>query len=115
MRPTHRLYTRGPRAYGCDLLGVKTTTNKLPMWLLGIHWLIIINFVTQILYGAYMTFFVVSPGTSGPLWGAAKSVPFELMVTRRLYASETWIAIVGLSLYVAVTEVLPRRLGGDRA
>jgi hypothetical protein len=53
---------------------------------------------------------VFDPGTSGPLWTAAKSVPFELMMTRRLYASETWIAITGLSLYVAITEFLPRRL-----
>ena len=29
-------------------------------------------------------------------------------MTRRLYASETWIAIVGLSLYLAITEIAPR-------
>ena len=42
-------------------------------------------------------FFVVTPeGTTGPLFGAASTMPFELMVTRRLYASESWIAIAGL-------------------
>jgi len=57
-----------------------------------------------------MVFFVVNNGQSGPLWGMAKSIPFELMVTRRLYATETWIAMVGLSLYIGITEILPRLL-----
>ena len=28
---------------------------------------------------------------------------------RRLYAVETWIAMTGLAVYVAVTEILPRK------
>ena len=76
-----------------------------------LHWVIIANLLLQVLYGATMVFFVVTfPGVSGPLADAANEVPFELMVTRRLYASETWIAIVGLSLYLGLTEILPRRL-----
>ena len=84
--------------------------NKLnPLWRI-IHWVIIINLGIQVFYGAYMVFAVVTPGTAGPLWGAALEMPFEQMVTRRLYAAETWIAIVGLSLYLGVTEILPRIL-----
>ena len=30
------------------------------------------------------------------------------MVTRRLYAIECWIAIAGLSVYLAITEIGPR-------
>lgn len=32
-----------------------------------------------------------------------------MMVVRRLYAVETWIAVVGLSLYLALAEILPAR------
>lgn len=59
-----------------------------------------------------MVFFELTPGVIGPLGSAAKDVPIELMVTRRLYALETWIAIAGLSLYLGVVEILPRRLRG---
>ncbi len=88
-----------------------SATRDLPIWLRAIHWVILINFALQIFYGSYMTFFVVRPeGVSGPLWGAASSISHEMMMTRRLYASETWVAIVGMSLYFAITEVLPRQL-----
>ena len=32
----------------------------------------------------------------------------ELMVTRRLYAIEFWIATAGLAIYLALTEIGPR-------
>lgn len=86
-------------------------SRRLPIALLVVHWVIIANFAIQIAYGGYMVFAVVRPeNVSGPLWAAAKSMPFELMMTRRMYATETWIAIVGLSLYVGLTEMLPRLL-----
>ena len=78
-----------------------------PAWLV-VHWAIILNFAVQIGYGAYMVFVVVAPEGGGPLMGRANAFPFEQMLTRRLYASETWIAIVGLSLYLAITEIAPR-------
>lgn len=84
--------------------------KPLPPFLKALHWIIIVNFALQIGYGFYMTFFVVTTGKIGPLASAATSIPFELMMTRRLYASETWIAISGLSIYLAITEFLPRRL-----
>jgi hypothetical protein len=67
-----------------------------------IHWIIIINFILEIGYGMYQTFFVLGNGTFGPLFGASTTISFELMVTRRLYAIETWIAIMGLSIYLAI-------------
>ena len=74
-----------------------------------IHWVIIVNFAVQIAYASFMVFFVVSPpeGT-GPLFAAADSFPFEKMVTRRLYALECWVAITGLAIYLAITEIGPR-------
>ena len=84
--------------------------NKIhPFWRV-IHWVVIVNLAIQVGYGAYMVFFVVTGEGSGPLWGQALQMPFEKMVTRRLYATETWIAIVGLSLYLGITEILPRIL-----
>ena len=73
------------------------------------------NFALEIIYGGAMVFFVVTPGSIGPLGAGADGVPFEMMVTRRLYAAETWIAILGLSIYLGVTEVLPRRLAHSPA
>ncbi len=68
------------------------------------HWLIIINFVAEIIYGMVQTFFILlPPGASpGPLWGLSEEITQELMVARRLYAIETWIAIAGLSIYLAI-------------
>ena len=78
------------------------------LWLL-IHWFIIVNFLVQIVYAGYMVFFIVAPTEgSGPLFAMADSFPFEKMVTRRLYAAECWIAISGLSIYLAITEIGPR-------
>ena len=80
-----------------------------PFWRF-IHWLIIINFVIQIAYASYMVFFVVAPPEgSGPLFASADTFPFEKMVTRRLYALECWVAIGGLAIYLAITEIAPRR------
>jgi len=73
-----------------------------------IHWVIIINFAVEIVYANYMIFSVFSPAEAGPLFDKAKSFPFEMMMTRRLYAVEAWLAIVGLSIYLAITEIRPR-------
>ncbi len=77
--------------------------------LLTLHWVIILNFLFEVFYAAYMVFFVVKPeGHSGPLGAAANAIPFEMMVTRRLYAIEFWIAVAGLAIYLAITEIGPR-------
>ncbi|MHA1396071.1 MAG: hypothetical protein ACTSRZ_21410 [Promethearchaeota archaeon] len=73
--------------------------RKKILWKI-LNWVIIINFVLEIFYGAYQTFFVF--GTGLPLFGGSASLDFEHMVARRLYAIETWIAIVGLSIYLAI-------------
>lgn len=71
------------------------------------HFLIIVIFVTEILYGIYMVFFVIG-GRRWPLFAEAVNTPIEVILKRRLYAIETWIAMTGLGIYVAVTEMLPR-------
>lgn len=83
----------------------------LPLGLRVLHWVFIINFIANIVYGAYQLFVVLAPegGSVGPLWGAAKSLGHEQLMARRAYASEVWLSIVGLSLYLAITEYLPRR------
>lgn len=69
-----------------------------------LHWIIVVNFVVEIFYGMYQTFFILLPpsGQVGPLMGAAEEISYELMVSRRLYAIETWIAIAGLAIYLAI-------------
>ena len=72
-----------------------------------VHWAIILNFVIQIVYAAYMIFDVLAVGDGGPIGRAALSVDHEHMVTRRLYAIEFWVAMGGLAIYLAITEIGP--------
>lgn len=86
--------------------------KKLPMPWLVLHWAIILNFVFQVGYAAYIVFFVTKPaGVTGPLGKVAvqliKDNP-NLMLVRRAYATEFWIAMSGLAIYLALTEILPR-------
>ena len=88
----------------------KWTLGRVTLY--GVHWAIMINMAVEIFYASYMVFTVLKPaGVEGPLWGAAIKLIAEqpdLMMTRRMYATESWIAIVGLSIYVALTEIMPR-------
>jgi len=88
-----------------------TSSNPSSPWkwvLLMLHWGIIVNFALEIGYAGYMVFFVIAPEGGGPLMDKALTFPFEQMVTRRLYALECWVAIAGLSIYLAITEIAPR-------
>jgi hypothetical protein len=82
----------------------------LNKWWRIIHNLIILNFIVEIVYSSYMVFFAVG-GSRFPLLRSAVETPIEIIMKRRLYAIETWLAIAGLAIYVAITELLPRRLG----
>ena len=77
-------------------------------WWRILHWLILLNFVLEIFYGIYMVFGVIGGGR--PLFVRASGLPIDLMVKRRLYAIETWLAIVGFSIYLAITEIFPRKV-----
>jgi hypothetical protein len=63
-------------------------------------------FILEIGYGFYMVFFVVG-GSRWPLMAKAIETPIEVILKRRLYAIETWIAIAGLAVYLALTVFLP--------
>jgi hypothetical protein len=77
--------------------------------LLAVHWIIIINFLIEIVYASYVIFVILKPETGGgPLMDAAKTIDLDLMTRRRLYAIECWLAIVGLAIYLALTEIGPR-------
>jgi len=76
-------------------------------WLRVLHWVIIINFMIEIGYGLYMVFFAVG-GSRWPLLARAVETPIEVILKRRLYAIETWIAIAGLAVYLALTVFLPK-------
>lgn len=82
----------------------------LNRWWRIIHNLIILNFIVEIIYSTYMVFFVVG-GSRFPLLRSALETPIEIIMKRRLYAIEGWLAIGGLAIYLAITELLPRRLG----
>ena len=78
-------------------------------WWRVLHGFIIINFLIEIMYGFYMVFFVVG-GSRWPLMARATETPIEIILKRRLYAIEVWIAVAGLVVYIALTEFLPRKL-----
>ena len=85
------------------------STSRWRMFFLGLHWVIIINFAIEIVYAGHMVFNVLAPSDGGgPLFDRALEIPFEHMVTRRLYALECWLAMAGLSIYLGITEIVPR-------
>lgn len=89
-----------------------TMTKRLPRILRVIHWIILGNYLSNILYAAYQLFFVLKPpgGKAGPLWGQADDLAPDLMAARRGYAAEAWLSTAGLTTYLALTEYLPRIL-----
>jgi hypothetical protein len=75
-----------------------------------LHLGLVATFVAQCAYIGWQVFVVLRPpGVLGPLWGHALDIDHDLLVARRLYSQEGWQALVGLALYLAVTEILPRR------
>lgn len=81
--------------------------NKKHLWKI-VHAIIIANFLIEIVYCSIQVFVVLNAGTVGPLFGAALDMDMDLFLKRRLYAIETWIAIGGLAIYLAITELAPR-------
>lgn len=75
-----------------------------------LHVTIVVVLAVQVLYCLGQLVFVLQPpGTVGPLFGAAATLDPDLLVARRLYAIEMWVALVGLALYLGITEIAPRR------
>lgn len=90
-----------------DVKPLKHDTTAL-VWRV-VHWAIILHLLIEVIYSAYVIFVILQPeGHSGPLMSKAAEIPFELMVTRRLYALECWIATGALAIYLAITEIAPR-------
>jgi len=77
-------------------------------WWRILHWFIIMNFLLEIIYGFYMVFFGIG-GSHRPLFFQAIELPADVFLRRRLFAIETWIGIAGLSIYLGITEILPKR------
>jgi hypothetical protein len=70
---------------------------------------ILVNFILEIGYSFYMVFYAVG-GSRYPLMKSAEETPIEVILKRRLYAIEAWVAISGLASYLGLTEVFPRKL-----
>ncbi len=74
-----------------------------------IHYGIILHFLLQILYAGYVIFVVLRPEGAGmgPLAAAAADIDMTLLLKRRLYAIECWVATAGLVIYLALTSFRP--------
>ncbi|MBL7714239.1 MAG: hypothetical protein JNL01_02155 [Bdellovibrionales bacterium] len=72
---------------------------------------VILNFLADFLYCPYMVLVILRPadGSIGPLMGKAASVPPDLMMARRLYTIEAWIAFIALILYLRFRKDLWKR------
>ncbi|MBS1962941.1 MAG: hypothetical protein JST04_12050 [Bdellovibrionales bacterium] len=70
------------------------------------HYFVYANLITGFLSALYMVFVVYHPegGGFGPLWGASRQMPHDLLVERRLYAIEAWITFGFLATYFALTR-----------
>ncbi len=74
-----------------------------------LHIGILATLTFEVAYSAYMVFVVWRPvGAPLMLGAAAPAVPHEILLTRRLYALEGWVAFVGLAVYLALTELRDR-------
>jgi hypothetical protein len=96
----------------CQVQSINQVSRKvitMQKWMRVLHWVIIVNFILEIGYGLYMVFFVVG-GSKWPLMASAVDTPIEVILKRRLYGIETWIAIVGLAIYLGLTVFLPKIL-----
>ncbi len=74
----------------------------------ALHSLLIAVLLSEGLYGFYMVFFVIG-GSRWPLFMRAVDTPVEVILKRRLYAIEAWIAVGALGIYLGITEILPRK------
>lgn len=88
---------------------VDSTTQRREALISLVHAGIVAWFVGELAYVGWLLFVVLNPAGVGPLGASAATISHELMVTRRLYAIEAWIAFGGLALYLAATEIIPRR------
>ena len=77
--------------------------NRKQVWWKIFHYGVISIFLLQILYCLYQFFIVWNTG-SFILFQSATEIPFETMVTRRLYAIELWISFIGLVVYLAIVH-----------
>ena len=105
--------TTAPTAETAEAAESLALTRPLRPWgrrlLYALHAFIIINFLVEIVYAALVVFIALKPeGIDGPLFGAAATLPFELVAKRRMYAQEMWLATAGLCIYLALTEIGPR-------
>ena len=72
----------------------------------GIHYLIILLFLSELIYLSYVIFIVLRPEMGGvTLSDNAAIIDMDLMTKRRLYAIEFWIAFSGFAIYLAITEL----------
>ena len=86
--------------------------RALPAWLRVVHLAFIALLLFQCAYSSWQFFVVMRPPDSSALmlFGQARELDADFLLIRRLYAIEGWIALGVLGLYLAITEILPRRL-----
>ena len=87
-----------------------TAPPRRPLLWKVVHGFIIANFVIEIIYAQHMVFSVLRPPGAGwgPLGARALTMDPQQLIIRRMYASEAWVAIAGLCVYLAITEMYPR-------
>lgn len=69
---------------------------------------LILNLVGDFLYSPYMALVVMRPpnGRIGPLHTLAAEIPYDLILVRRLYVIEMWVAFIALVIYLRFRKEL---------
>jgi len=79
---------------------------------LNIHrTIILVGFILNIV-GFFVFFLVLDDAGIGILFRKANTVDFTFLVIRRIASILTWIAFSGLTVYLGVTEIFPKRIEG---
>ena len=69
------------------------------MFIMSVHWFIMLNFFSNIIYSLNQMIFISKIMTQDT---------FEKIVIKRLYTVEVYIALLGLGIYILLTEIMPR-------
>ena len=74
-------------------------TKRQKMFIMSVHWFIMLNFFSNIIYSLNQMIFISKIMTQDT---------FEKIVIKRLYTVEVYIALLGLGIYILLTEIMPR-------
>ncbi|MBN2368742.1 hypothetical protein JXC34_06995 [Candidatus Woesearchaeota archaeon] len=78
--------------------------KRRKIFVLSIHWFILLNYFSNLMYSLSQIRFISRVMTSNT---------FEKLVIKRLYSIELYIALLGIFIYLLLTEIIPKLSASD--